>query len=132
MTAYKCPAGVWTIGFGHTGTVDGKPITEGMTITAEKAEELLRGDLRRFEKGVLERVKVPLTQSQFDSITSLAFNIGLGAFGDSTVLKRLNAMDYSGAARAFGLWVKAKGMILEGLVRRRVAEIVLFMGGAPP
>lgn len=128
LTAYKDAVGVWTIGYGSTGP----HVKEGMTITQEQAEALLKQDLQRFEKGVRELVKVPLTQGQYDSLVSLAFNVGLGALGNSTLLKKLNIMDYNGAARQFGEWIMGGNTILRGLVRRRVAEVVLFMGGSPP
>jgi len=127
LTAYKCPAGVMTIGYGRTGTMDGQSITEGVTITQEKAEALLREDVARFAKGVEDLLSRPATQGQYDAMVSLAFNIGINGFRESTVRARFNAGQIPGAAEAFILWVKAKGMMLEGLVRRRAAEIVRFM-----
>ena len=98
LTAYKCPAGVWTIGFGHTGTVDGKLIGKGMTITAAKATELLKKDLAEFEAAVNGCVTVPITQNMFDALVSFSFNVGAGALRRSTLLRKLNAKDYEGAA----------------------------------
>ena len=130
LTAYKCPAGVWTIGYGYTGLVDGKLITSGMTITAAKATELLKKDLASFEAAVNGCVTAPITQNMFDALVSFAFNVGAGALRRSTLLKKLNAKDYSGAADELPKWNKAGGKVLNGLVRRRMAEKELFMLGA--
>jgi len=119
--AYQDSAGIWTIGYGHTLTA-----RQGMTITRTQGEELLRQDLKRFEKAVRDRVTVPLTQNQFDALVSLAFNIGVGAFTGSTLLKRLNQGDYPGAANEFKRWVHAGGRRLKGLVNRREKEELLF------
>lgn len=127
LTAYKCPAGVWTIGYGHTGTVDGKAIASGMTITAAKATELLKKDLAKFEAAVNSYVTAPITQNMFDALVSFAYNCGLGALKGSTLLKKLNAKDYDGAAEQFPLWNKAGGKVLKGLVRRRERERQLFL-----
>lgn len=122
LTAYRCPAGVLTIGYGSTGP----HVTEGLSITEEFAEDLLVDDLARFERGVSELVKVPLDQDEFDALVSIAFNIGLGAFRGSTLLRKLNAKDYAGAAQEFRRWDKAKGKALPGLTKRRHAESMLF------
>ena len=120
--AYLCPANVWTIGYGHTATV--KP---GMCINQVEAEELLKSDLRRFENAISNLVKVPLTQAQFDALVSFTFNVGISAFGKSTLRKKLNRKDYSGAANEFGRWVNANGKRLVGLVNRREEERKLFL-----
>lgn len=130
LTAYKCPAGVWTIGFGHTGTVDGKKIGSGMTITAAKATELLRGDLAKFEAAVNSYVTAPITQNMFDALVSFAYNCGAGALKGSTLLRKLNAKDYDEAAAEFPKWNKAGGKVLNGLVRRRERERQLFLYNA--
>lgn len=130
LTAYKCPAGVWTIGYGHTGTVDGKLIGKGMTITAAKATEMLKKDLAEFEAAVNGCVTVPITQNMFDALVSFAFNVGAGALRRSTLLRKLNAKDYEGAAAEFPLWNKAGGNVLNGLVRRRERERQLFLRNA--
>ena len=127
LTAYKCPAGVWTIGYGHTGTVDGKLIASGMTISAAKATELLKKDLAEFEAAVNSSVTAPITQNMFDALVSFSFNVGAGALRRSTLLKKLNAKDYDGAANEFPLWNKAGGKVLNGLVRRREREKQLFL-----
>lgn len=130
LTAYKCPAGVWTIGYGHTGTVDGKLIGKGMTITAAKATELLKKDLAEFEAAVNGCVTAPITQNMFDALVSFSFNVGAGALRRSTLLRKLNAKDYEGAAAEFPLWNKSGGKVLNGLVRRRERERQLFLRNA--
>ena len=124
--AYPDPAHGWkvpTIGYGTTAGVK-----MGDTITKERAEELLREDVKRFEDQVLRLVKVPLTQGQFDALTSFVYNLGPGNLSNSTLLRLLNAGDYKGAAAQFDRWNKAGGKVLPGLVRRRAAERALFEG----
>ena len=104
LTAYlPTPNDVWTIGYGHTKTA-----RQGMTITARQAEDLLYSDLAWVEKVIADKVKVNLTQNQYDALASLIFNIGATAFGKSTVLRKLNAGDYRGAADAFLMWNKQR------------------------
>lgn len=122
LKAYLCPAGVWTIGVGHTGP-DVKP---GMVITLDRSDELLRSDLARFESAVSGLLRVPVSQGQFDALVSLAFNVGSGAVGKSTLLRLLNAGDKAGAADEFLRWNKAGGKVLPGLTARRAAERDLF------
>lgn len=124
LKAYVCPAGILTIGVGHTGP----DVTPGLTITQEQADALLAKDLRKFEEGVDKLVRVELDQDEFDACVALSFNIGLGAFAESTLLKKLNAGDVDGAYKEFGRWTKANGKTLAGLVRRRKAEAALFAG----
>ncbi|WP_227732311.1 lysozyme [Yersinia proxima] len=126
LFGYKDSRGIPTIGVGHTGTVDGKPVAIGRSITKEKSTELLRSDLAWVEKAIATNVKVPLTQNQYDALCSLIFNIGASAFADSTVLNRLNAGDYKGAADAFLMWKKA-GSDLNILLPRRQRERALFL-----
>lgn len=127
LTAYKCPAGIWTIGFGTTGKVDGKEIGKGMNITKAKAEQLLRKDVKQFEKSVNSLVKVSINQNQFDALVSFAYNVGSGALKNSTLLRKLNQKDYKGAAEEFLKWNKAGGKVLSGLKRRRETERKLFL-----
>lgn len=126
LSAYKCPADVWTIGYGTTAGV--KP---GQTITKERAEELLREDVARFDGYIEALVRVPLTQGQWDALSSFVYNLGPGALEKSTLLRLLNAGDYSGAAAQFDRWVYASGKKLSGLVKRRAAERALFEGKTP-
>ena len=121
LTAYKCPAGVWTIGYGHT---DG--VKKGQKITKARAEEYLKNDLIKYEKGVENLVKVTLNQNQFNALVSFAYNCGLSALKTSTLLKKLNKKDYKGASNEFLRWNKANRRVLEGLNTRRKAERDLF------
>lgn len=123
LTAYKCPAGVLTIGYGSTGA----HVKPGFTITTQEAERLLLDDISRFEVGVQEVIKQQLTQGQFDALVSFAFNVGLGALRESTLASRLKAGDIAGAANEFARWNKAGGKVLPGLVKRREAERALFV-----
>lgn len=120
--AYRCPAGVWTLGFGNTVGI--KP---GMVWTRDEAEAALRRELATFEAGVVRLVTVPLNQNEYDALVSFAYNCGLGALERSTILRKLNAGDREGAADAFNLWTKGGGKVLPGLVRRRKAEAALFL-----
>ena len=122
LHAYKCPAGVWTIGYGHT-----KGVKKGDMITELKAETLLIIDLQSSENAINSLVKVPLTPNQFDSLASFVFNVGSGNFQKSTLLKKLNNKDYTGASNEFGKWVFANKKKLLGLVKRREAEKELFL-----
>ena len=125
LNAYRCPAGVPTIGYGHTAGV-----AMGQTITQQQADDYLRRDVRQFERAVSRLARVPLTQGQFDALVSFAFNLGEGALAQSTLLRLLNAGDYAGAAAQFDRWNKAGGRVLPGLVRRRAAERALFEAAA--
>lgn len=122
LTAYKCPAGVLTIGYGHTGA----DVKEGQTITQEQAEKLLRSDLVVHCNNVSGLVKVPLNQNQFDALVSFEYNIGYGNFKSSTLLRLLNQGDYNGAAEQFQRWRYANGKVLSGLITRRQKEKDLF------
>ena len=123
LNSYQCPAGVWTIGYGST-----RYITEGMTITQIKAEQLLKEDLRRFEDDVNQSVTVPLSQQQFDALVSWTYNLGCENLRRSTMLKQLNQSNYDSVPKEMSKWNKAKGVVLNGLVRRRHAEGLLFQG----
>lgn len=126
LTAYKCPAGILTIGYGHTKTV--KP---GMTINKEMAELLLREDLIWVESAIKRHVTVQLNQNQFDALSSFIYNVGERAFANSTLLKLLNQGKILEAGEEFMRWTKARqpGGLKElpGLVKRRAEEKVLFL-----
>lgn len=126
LTAYDDGTGVWTIGWGHTGVVDGIPVVPGMEITQWKADLLLQYDLVRFEAAVEHDLSHSATPGQFDAMVALAFNIGINAFMRSTVLKEFNAGNLLTAAAAFMMWIRPVE-VMEGLARRRAAEIVRFM-----
>jgi len=123
LTAYKCPANILTIGYGHTGS----DVHTGQKITQEEAEKLLRQDLIVHCNNVSRLVKVPLNQNQFDALVSFEYNVGYGAFMNSTLLKLLNQKKYKEASEQFGRWKFAGGKILAGLVKRREAEKQLFL-----
>ena len=133
LNAYKCPSGVWTIGVGHTGEVDGVPIGRGMIITQAEAMALLREDVGRFERYLNRQsfAKV-LTQGMFDALVSFIFNVGKGAFETSTMRKKL-CMGASAeeVAREFGKWVYGtvggKKEKLPGLIARRKREKERFL-----
>lgn len=127
LTAYRDSVGVWTIGYGWTQPVDGKPIRAGMTIKQETAERLLKTGLVSYESDVSRLVKVGLTQEQFDALVSFTYNLGARSLSTSTLLRKLNAGDYAGAADEFLRWNKAGGKVLNGLTRRREAERALFL-----
>ena len=122
LKAYVCPAGVLTIGYGHTGP----DVHAGMEISCAEAEELLKTDLIKFERVVDNHVTVPIKQCQFDALVSFTYNCGGDAFKNSTLLRLLNGKDYEGAAGQFGRWVNGADGPLPGLVRRREAEEELF------
>ncbi|MGX9858307.1 lysozyme [Enterobacter hormaechei subsp. steigerwaltii] len=127
LTAYQDSVGVWTIGYGWTQPVNGKPIRAGMTIKQETAERLLKTGLVSYESDVSRLVKVGLNQDQFDALVSFTYNLGARSLSTSTLLRKLNAGDYAGAADEFLRWNKAGGKVLNGLTRRREAERALFL-----
>jgi len=122
LTAYRCPAGILTIGYGSTGP----HVTPGKVITEAQANDLLQDDLDRFEKAVTRLVTVPLTQNQYDALVSFAFNVGISALERSTLLKRVNAKLFDQARAEFSKWNRTGGRPLAGLTRRRAAEAALF------
>lgn len=121
LTAYRCPAGIWTIGYGHTGDV-----REGQTITAHQADAILDVDLDRFEAAV-DRLAPSANENQRGALVSLAFNIGVKALEGSWVLRAHRAGDHVGAAAGFGRWIHGGGKVLPGLVKRRAAEAALYL-----
>lgn len=124
-TAYLCPAGVWTIGWGHTSGV-----SSGDTCTEEQAEAWLSQDLRSAEKTV-EDTGLPLSQLQFDALVSLVYNIGSGNFSGSTLLKRLHesTVPRQEIETEWKKWRMASGKVQKGLERRRAAEYTLYSKG---
>jgi lysozyme len=123
--AYLDPIGVLTIGWGHTNHHEPK-FSAGEVWSREKCEEVFRKDMRIFEDAVIRNVRVPLTQGQFDALVSFTYNCGEGNLRKSSLLRRLNAGDYEGAAAQFAYWNKAGGRVLPGLTRRRTAEALMF------
>ena len=124
LTAYLDAVGIWTVGYGHTGP----SVHRGLTITQKLAEDILAQDVRRFELGVLNNVKVNLNQNEFDALVSFSFNVGVNALKNSTLLRLLNdGADRSIVAAEFLRWNKGGDKVLEGLTRRRQAEKALFL-----
>lgn len=128
LTAYLCPRGIWTIGYGHTSAAGEPKVMRGMTITREEAESILRNDLREFENGVSNLLKVSLSQSQFDVLVSFAYNCGVERLRTSTLLKHINAKRFDRVPAELMKWTKAGGRELPGLVRRRRAEAAMWRG----
>lgn len=128
LTAYQDAVGVWTIGWGHTGS----EVRAGLTITQSEADQLLDRDLDRFEEAVDRLTRGRATPDQFAAMVSLAFNVGAGDGGlkTSTLLRMHNDGDYEGAAAQFARWNKAGGRVLNGLTRRRAAEAELYRKGS--
>ena len=122
LEAYKDVAGVWTIGWGHTGP----EVIEGLTITKDEADFLLEQDTQTAVDAVNRLVTVSLTQSEFDALVDFVFNAGQGNFRKSTLLRLLNEGDYQGAAKQFDLWDHAGGKVVAGLLRRRQDETQEF------
>ena len=119
--AYKCPGGVWTIGYGHTAGV--KP---GMLISKAQAEEYLKADLIAFER-YLNGLGLALNQNQFDALVSFIYNVGTGNFSNSTLLRKVRANPQENSIMdEFLRWVYSKGRVLPGLQRRRLAEMKLY------
>jgi lysozyme len=125
FAAYKCPAGVWTIGWGTT-TEHGHKIVSGMVWSQEQCDTAFLNDMRVFENDVRRLVKVALHPWQFDALVSFTYNVGVGGVGGSTLLKCVNRQDWDQAALEFHKWNKANGKKLDGLVRRRASESLLF------
>lgn len=126
LRAYPDSRGIPTIGVGHTGRVDGKPVALGMVITPEQSSALLRDDLAWVENAINNRVSVPLTQNQYDALCSFVFNIGETKFYSSTFLRLLNRADYQGAANEMLKW-KRSGDDPDILLPRRQRERRLFL-----
>ncbi len=123
LEAYQCAAGVWTIGYGST-----RGVAKGDTWSQEKADMMLEDELQEYGEHVEELVTMPLSQNQFDALTSWTFNLGPTNLANSTLLKVLNAGEYEDVPAQIKRWNKANGDVLEGLVRRREAEALLFEG----
>lgn len=128
LKAYKCPAGVWTIGFGSTFYEDGRKVKEGDTITMEEAERLLLRVIDGFRKQIMRFVPASLPQCAIDALTSFAYNCGVAALQKSTLLKKIkaNKLDLKGIEAEFSKWNKGNGKVLPGLVKRRRDEYLMY------
>ena len=125
LKAYRCSAGVWTVGYGHT-----EGLKEGDTCTAEEAASWLVEDIESRQKALAHYVNKPVTEGQFIALTSLVFNVGVSNVLKSKLLRKLNAGDFEGAAEEFLDFDLANGKKVPGLTRRRKAENELFLEGA--
>jgi len=123
LEAYKCPAGVWTIGYGHT-----KGVKKGDIVTSEIANDLLKQDTKQFLDCVYKEVGDICNENQIVALTSFAFNVGVGNFRGSTLLKvvKKNPKDFAGVRSEFLRWIYADGNALKGLKKRRNAEAELY------
>ena len=127
LTSYLCPAGVWTIGYGSTLYENGSKVQEGEKITIDRADGLLINTVHLFEKSVKGLVKSSINENQLDALTSFAFNLGVGNFKASTLLKKVNKNPSDPMIRdEFMKWNKAGGKVLNGLTMRRGAEASLY------
>lgn len=122
LEAYLCPANVWTIGWGHTGT----EVIKGLKITQEEADRLLEKDIERIESTIKPMIKVPVNENQIGALISFAYNLGPYALKKSTLLKMINEGKADEAGPQFNRWVYAAGTKLSGLVSRRELERQLF------
>lgn len=130
LTAYRCPAGKCTIGYGHTSAA-GKPlVNDGMQITQKEADDILRMDLIQYETDVINMVQQPLTQYQFDALVDFVYNAGAENFRTSTLLKKVNAAKFDEVPAELMKWNKGGKKVLAGLVHRRQDEGTWFMSGA--
>lgn len=126
LGAYQDCAGVWTIGYGHTGS----DVQEGGTVSEFEAEALLRADIASAVGCVRRAVEAAITQAQFDALVDFCFNVGRRSFLLSSLLKYVNRGEFESVPVQFGLWVHAGGKEVPGLVRRRKAEAEMFAGKA--
>ena len=123
LEAYLCPAGVWTIGYGHT-----KDVKEGDKINKEEADYLLQEEMIEYESYINDFVEVPLNQNQFDALCSWVYNLGPTNLKNSTMLRVLNEEKYADVPQEIKRWNKAGGEVLDGLIKRREAEAKMFLG----
>jgi lysozyme len=127
LEAYICPANVPTIGFGSTFYPDGRRVKLGDKITLKEAESILLHDIKRFEKEVLNAVKIEITNNQLSALISFVYNVGASAFRKSTLLKKVNANPTDITIHnEFMRWTRAGGKVLPGLVKRRAEESKLY------
>ena len=128
LEAYKDSGGIWTIGIGTIRYPNGNPIKEKDKITKEQAEEYCLSDIAKFEIGVTNLVKVPITSNQFSALVVFSYNVGLAALERSTLLTLLNSgIDIRIVALEFAKWNKVNKKEVDGLTKRRAAEAVLFL-----
>jgi lysozyme len=127
--AYRDPAGVWTIGYGHTSAAGEPRVAEGMTVSRSEADAILRRDAANFSRQLNRALRVQLTDEQFSALVSFTYNVGPENLRRSSVLEAVNKSDFASVPRRLSLWTKAGGRVLPGLVKRRAAEAAMFVGG---
>lgn len=128
LKSYKCPANVWTIGWGNTFYEDGSKVIEGDLITQERADELFKNILDKFSKKAKSLIKKDLTDNQFSALVSFSYNVGTGNLASSTLLKKVNVDPLDNTIESeFLKWNKANKKVLNGLTRRRQAEADLYL-----
>lgn len=126
LRAYKCPAGIWTIGYGSTKGLNGRDVLPGSSISRRQAEELLTRDICAIQLQAAPLIEVEVTSGQHIALLDFIYNVGIQAFSNSTLRKHLNAGRFQDAAYQFKQWKYSKGKELPGLIRRRAAEMKLF------
>ena len=124
--AYRDATGIWTIGYGHTTAAGPPKVSDGQVISRDEAETIFRRDVGVVAEGVRQAVTQELTDAQFSALVSFAYNVGLGNFRASSVLKVVNAGKFADVPQRLQLWIKAGGRTLPGLIKRRAAEAALF------
>lgn len=127
LKAYLCPAKIPSISYGVTKYENGSKVKLVDEISKERAEELFKFTLGEFEKQVEKLIKVPVNENQFSALVSFSYNVGIGNFKSSTLLRKLNSEDYIGASNEFERWIYSNGKKLEGLKKRRKSEKELFL-----
>jgi len=128
--AYRDPVGVWTVGYGHTSMAGPPSVSDGLEVSRAEADTILHRDVESFARDVAAFVRVTLAPAQFSALVSFAYNVGIGNFRSSSVLKAVNEGDFAAVPRRLQLWTKAGGHVLPGLVKRRAAEAELFVSAA--
>ena len=126
--SYRCAANKATIGFGSLKLIDGSPVEDGMTITKQDAEDLLAHELHEYEGYINDMVEADLKQNEFDALVSWVFNLGPSNLGASTLLKVINNKDWADVPNQIKRWNKVNGVPNQGLMKRRLAEALLFEG----
>ena len=122
LNSYQDQGGVWTIGYGHTS----RSVCGGQTITEDQADQLLASDVAGAVTSVNRAVTSGISQNQFDAMVDFAFNLGAASLLTSTLLRFVNSGDFASAAPEFLKWDHCKGVVVQGLLRRRQAEMDLF------
>jgi lysozyme len=131
LKAYRCPANICTIGYGHTSAAGAPIVLDGMTLTQKQCDDILRKDLVKFETAVHDMVTQPLNQHQFDVLVDFAYNAGVGNLKTSTLLKKVNGADFDAVPAELMKWTKGGGKVLPGLVKRRQAESAWWVSDNP-